>query len=32
MAETLAEFTIGVALFTLGYRGYTGKWPWEQKP
>lgn len=27
--ETVIEFNIGVILFTLAYRGYVGKWPWQ---
>jgi hypothetical protein len=23
------EFTLGVALFVVAYRGFTGKWPWQ---
>jgi hypothetical protein len=29
--DTAAEFVVGVVLFTLGYRGITGRWPWEGK-
>jgi hypothetical protein len=29
--ETVVEFAIGVVLFTLGYRGFTGKWPWQKR-
>jgi hypothetical protein len=29
MSVTVVEFSIGVILFTLGYRGYVGKWPWQ---
>lgn len=28
--ETAVELAIGVSLFVLGYRGYTGFWPWER--
>jgi hypothetical protein len=27
--DMVAEFSIGVALFVLAYRGFTGKWPWQ---
>jgi hypothetical protein len=23
------EFTLGVALFVVAYRGFTGRWPWQ---
>jgi hypothetical protein len=29
--ETVAEFAIGVVLFVLGYRGITGRWPWQRR-
>jgi hypothetical protein len=29
--ETVVEFAFGAALFALGYRGITGRWPWERK-
>ena len=28
--ELAPGFAVGVALFTLGYRGFTGKWPWQR--
>jgi hypothetical protein len=28
--DTVAEFAIGVVLFTLAYRGFTGRWPWQR--
>jgi hypothetical protein len=30
--ETVLEFAIGVTLFVVAFRGYTGQWPWEPKP
>jgi hypothetical protein len=26
--ETAIELAVGVALFMLAYRGFTGAWPW----
>ena len=23
------ELTLGVGLFTVAYRGFTGRWPWQ---
>jgi len=28
---TVAEFAVGVALFVLAYRGFTGRWPWQER-
>ena len=29
--ETIVECAVGALLFALGYRGFTGKWPWQQQ-
>lgn len=29
---TAIELAIGVALFVLAFRGYSGHWPWEHRP
>jgi hypothetical protein len=29
--ETIIELGIGAVLFALGYRGFTGRWPWQSR-